>query len=441
MPPLLSTPLLLRTQSDSRLVALAADGHDRAFEAIVERYRRPAAALPAPLAAARRGPRTCCRRPSCAPGRRCGAATEVRDLRPWLYRIAHNTALNNLRAAGCGAARGDRGLPRGRASRPTSSAARSCARRWTGSQALPERQREALLAVAVADRPHADVAAELGISDGALRQLLLRARTTLRAAATALTPYPLVTWLAGEPGGVGRARGRGRRGRRRSGRGDQGRRRDARGRGAGGRWPRAARRPRARSGRRPRPSPLRPTVRALRGTRRAVTAPTASADRQARTRPSRPPRSPCARPRGRRHRAATAAPATAATTRARKGGLGRLRIERRGLGRVGLRQVRLRRIGLGQVRRPRLGRRSLGLQRIRLVGLERLLGRRRLRDERRRDQDRNRARARRPGRGQLRAGRRDHRHHRIHGDGSGSSGSGGDGSSGDGSSGHGSGGD
>ena len=66
-----------------------------------------------------------------------------------------------------------------------------------GIQALPERQRAALVAIAVADRPHADVAAELGMSDGALRQLLLRARTTLRAAATALTPYPLVTWLAG----------------------------------------------------------------------------------------------------------------------------------------------------------------------------------------------------------------------------------------------------
>ena len=40
MAPMLSTPLL-RTQSDRRLAALAAAGHDRAFEAIVERYRRP----------------------------------------------------------------------------------------------------------------------------------------------------------------------------------------------------------------------------------------------------------------------------------------------------------------------------------------------------------------------------------------------------------------
>ena len=33
--------VLLRTQSDARLIALAREGHERAFEAIVERYRRP----------------------------------------------------------------------------------------------------------------------------------------------------------------------------------------------------------------------------------------------------------------------------------------------------------------------------------------------------------------------------------------------------------------
>ena len=40
------------------------------------------------------------------------AGTEVRDLRPWLYRIAHNQALNMLRAGRLGAARGDRGVSR-----------------------------------------------------------------------------------------------------------------------------------------------------------------------------------------------------------------------------------------------------------------------------------------------------------------------------------------
>ena len=194
MAPLLSTPLL-RTQSDRRLVALAANGHDRAFEAIVERYRRPLQrylrrllseglaedVLQASFVRAWQALR---------------AGTDVRDLRPWLYRIAHNQALNTLRAAGSA-------LPAVTAELPAISLEAEVEQREElraalhGIEALPDRQRAALVAIAVADRPHADVARELGMSDGALRQLLLRARTTLRAAATALTPYPLMSWLAG----------------------------------------------------------------------------------------------------------------------------------------------------------------------------------------------------------------------------------------------------
>jgi RNA polymerase sigma factor (sigma-70 family) len=194
MAPVLSTPLL-RTQSDGRLVALAADGHDRAFEAIVERYRRPLQrylrrllsealaedVLQATFVRAWQALR---------------AGTDVRDLRPWLYRIAHNQALNTLRAAGSA-------LPAVAAELPAVSLEAEVEQREElraalhGIESLPDRQRAALVAIAVADRPHADVARELGMSDGALRQLLLRARTTLRAAATALTPYPMMSWLAG----------------------------------------------------------------------------------------------------------------------------------------------------------------------------------------------------------------------------------------------------
>ena len=194
MGPLVSTPLL-RAQSDRRLVALAADGHDLAFEAIVERYRRPLQrylrrllsealaedVLQATFVRAWQALR---------------AGTDVRELRPWLYRIAHNQALNTLRAAGSA-------LPAVAAELPAISLEAEVERReelraaLDGIEALPDRQRAALVAIAVADRPHADVARELGMSDGALRQLLLRARTTLRAAATALTPYPMMSWLAG----------------------------------------------------------------------------------------------------------------------------------------------------------------------------------------------------------------------------------------------------
>ena len=192
MTPLLSTPLL-RAQSDRRLTALARDGHDRAFEQIVERYRRPLERylrrlLSEPLA------EDVLQATFVRAWQSLRAGSEVRELRPWLYRIAHNQALNALRAAG--AALPDvPGLPP-RSTEIEVERREELRATLDGIEALPDRQRAALLAVAVADRPHADVAAELGLTDGALRQLLLRARTALRTAATALTPYPFVTWAA-----------------------------------------------------------------------------------------------------------------------------------------------------------------------------------------------------------------------------------------------------
>ena len=223
MAPLLSTPLLLRTQSDRRLATLAADGHDRAFEAIVERYRRPLQrylrrllsealaedVLQATFVRAWQALR---------------AGTEVRDLRPWLYRIAHNQALNTLRAAGAA-------LPAATEDFAAVSLEAHVERReelretLDGIQALPERQRAALVAVAVADRPHADVARRAGHE---------RRRPAPAPAARAhdaarrrdgADALPAGDVAGRRPGGVGRARGRGRRRRRRRGRGDQGRRR------------------------------------------------------------------------------------------------------------------------------------------------------------------------------------------------------------------------
>src|SRR5829696_6428340 len=193
---------LLRTQTDERLVALAAAGHERAFEAIVERYRRPLLrhcrrylpearaedalqqALVSAWSALRRG-------------------DEVRALRPWLYRIVHNASLNALRAAGYDyeqlrdTLHGDGG--------PAELAERSAVVRQTlaGLAALPERQRQALLQIAVEGRSQDEVAEELGLSHGAVRQLVHRARTSLRTAATALVPLPLAGWLAADDGARG----------------------------------------------------------------------------------------------------------------------------------------------------------------------------------------------------------------------------------------------
>jgi RNA polymerase sigma factor (sigma-70 family) len=197
MTPLLSNQLL-RTQSDARLTALVAAGHDHAFEAIVERYRKPLSRylrrlLSEPLA------EDVLQATFVRAWQALTAGTDVHELRPWLYRIAHNQAVNALRAA----RPAESELPQTMAAplamaAPDVAAERSERLRSTfrGIGELPDRQRAALVAVAVDDRAHADVAADLGLSDGALRQLLLRARTALRAAATAITPYPVVSWLS-----------------------------------------------------------------------------------------------------------------------------------------------------------------------------------------------------------------------------------------------------
>ncbi len=201
------TLALLRTQSDARLGALARDGHERAYEAILERYRRELLrhaqrvvgearaedvlqhALLAAWAALRRG-------------------DEVRDLRPWLHRIVHNTSLNALRGGRDEYAELRESMQVGDA--PEDELERRAIVRDTlaALAALPERQREALLRVAVQGRSQEEVAEDFGLSHGAVRQLVHRARTTLRAAATAITPLPVASWLAsvgvraGEPAGA-----------------------------------------------------------------------------------------------------------------------------------------------------------------------------------------------------------------------------------------------
>ena len=186
---------LLRTQTDERLADLARDGHERAFEAIVERHRKPL------LRAARRvlpegRAEDALQQALLAAWTALQRGDEVRELRPWLYRIVHHTALNALRVSGYDyaelheAARiadaGEDELER-----------RAVVRQTLASlAALPDRQREALIRTAVSGDSQDEVARDLGLTDNALRQLVHRARMSMRAAATALTPMPLVTAAA-----------------------------------------------------------------------------------------------------------------------------------------------------------------------------------------------------------------------------------------------------
>jgi RNA polymerase sigma factor (sigma-70 family) len=203
MSPGISTRLLA-TQSDERLLGLVREGHERAFEALVNRYRRPLLNY--------------CRRLSLPEARtedvlqqallktwialRDGA--EVRDIKAWLYRVVHNAAVNAVR---------DAAHERERVSDPTlriggtqADIERGLVVREALAEvaALPPLQREVIVRTAVGGDSHEQVATDLGITDGAVRGLLYRARATLRTATTALTPPQLIAWIAAraDQGGV-----------------------------------------------------------------------------------------------------------------------------------------------------------------------------------------------------------------------------------------------
>jgi hypothetical protein len=63
--------------------------------------------------------------------------------------------------------------------------------------ALPPRQRDALVLSALEGRSYEEVASALGVSPGAVRGLLHRARESLRGASAALAPLPLARALGG----------------------------------------------------------------------------------------------------------------------------------------------------------------------------------------------------------------------------------------------------
>jgi RNA polymerase sigma factor (sigma-70 family) len=194
MTPIVSATIL-RTQSDARLVTLVRQGYERAFEAIVERYRRPLQRYCRRMLSDSRS-EDAVQQTFLKAWSALQAGEEVKDLKPWLYRIARNNSLDALKKAGYDYDELSDSL------RATGTLTEDVERRavmrqtLTGLAALPIRQRDVLLGLAVEGKSRAQVAAELGITDGAVRQLAHRARLAMRAAATAVTPLPFVSWSA-----------------------------------------------------------------------------------------------------------------------------------------------------------------------------------------------------------------------------------------------------
>jgi len=173
---------LLRLRSDDQLVALFRAGHDEAFGAIHERYRARLFAYARQMLG----------------GSRSDAEDVLQDvflraynalrtdrrevaLRAWLYRVAHNRCIDQLRRP-APAAEDIFDVNRGSAGEQPAEAyeRREDLRRLVEDvRALPEQQRSALLMREMEGLSYNDLAAALGVTVPAIKSLLVRARIGL----------------------------------------------------------------------------------------------------------------------------------------------------------------------------------------------------------------------------------------------------------------------
>lgn len=188
----------LRTQPDRRLVTLVREGYETAFEEIVRRYGRPLSRYAASIVGSRSEDVTQDAFSKALLALRRDDA-EV-ELRPWLFRIVRNTALNDLRDSPPSPEVLAEAIVGG------SNPAEELERReeltdlMKRLQALPEPQRAAIVMRELEGLGHEEIAAALGLSGGGARQAIYRARRALRDGAGMLIPLPLLQAMLGSSG-------------------------------------------------------------------------------------------------------------------------------------------------------------------------------------------------------------------------------------------------
>jgi RNA polymerase sigma factor (sigma-70 family) len=194
----------LRAQPDRRLVDLVRDGYDAAFEEIVRRYRRPLDRFAAAIVGGRSEDVTQDAFSKALLALR-GSEAEI-ELRPWLYRIVRNTALNDLRDNPAITEELSETIAGARSAAAEVEAREELTDLMERLRALPEPQRAALVMRELEGLSHEEIAAALGVSGGAARQAIYRARAALRNGLGLLLPLPLMRALA-EHGGEAAAAG------------------------------------------------------------------------------------------------------------------------------------------------------------------------------------------------------------------------------------------
>jgi RNA polymerase sigma factor (sigma-70 family) len=193
----------LRTQSDRRLVGLVREGYESAFEEIVRRYGRALGRYAAAIVGNRAEDVTQDAFSKALVALRRDEA-EI-ELRPWLYRIVRNTALNDLRDRPAAAAELAEAIATGASPDEAIEQREELTELMKRLRALPEAQRAAIVMRELEGLGHEEIAAALGMSGGAARQAIYRARRALRDGAGMLVPLPLLRALLATEGSAAAA--------------------------------------------------------------------------------------------------------------------------------------------------------------------------------------------------------------------------------------------
>jgi RNA polymerase sigma factor (sigma-70 family) len=198
-------PALLRLRSDDQLVALFRGGNEEAFRTIHDRYRARLLAYACQMLS----------------GSRQDAEDVLQDvfvrayaslrgdgrsvaLRPWLYRVAHNRCVDQLRRPAPAVAELTETAPGGVDPCAETEAREDLRRIVVDVKRLPEQQRSALLMREMNGLAYADIADALDVTTPAVKSLLVRARMGLAQAVEARD-----TACGDIRGQIAEARGRG----------------------------------------------------------------------------------------------------------------------------------------------------------------------------------------------------------------------------------------
>jgi RNA polymerase sigma factor (sigma-70 family) len=187
----------LRFQPDGRLVSLVRDGYESAFEEIFRRYGAALRGYAASIVTAQRADDVTQEAFTKAFLALRGSDKEI-QLRPWLYRIVRNTALTSIRDEPKPPLELAEARAAGMSPEELAEQREEISRLLAGLRELPEPQRAAIVMRELEGLSHEQIAASLGLSGGAVRQSIYRARRALRDAAGMLVPMPLLRQLLEE---------------------------------------------------------------------------------------------------------------------------------------------------------------------------------------------------------------------------------------------------